>query len=63
MTTRFQPFCAITLLILGVLLIISSFFTPPVGIIDPSILVAFGQILTFLGALLGIDYHYRTPKS
>ena len=29
------------------------------GVIDPMVLTAFGEILTFSGALLGMDYHYR----
>ena len=32
---------------------------PPSGEIHNSVLVAFGEILTFAGALFGIDYHYK----
>ncbi len=43
----------------GVVLLIMGFLTPPEGEIDSSVLVAFGEILTFAGAILGIDYHYK----
>ena len=41
------------------LLLLLGFWVPPVGIIDSSVLVAFGEMSTFAGALLGIDYRYR----
>ena len=37
----------------------ASLFIPPVGIIDASVLAAVGEVLTFSGALVGIDYTYR----
>ena len=40
-------------------MLISGIAIPPVGVIDNSILVAFGEILTFVGSLFGIDHHYR----
>lgn len=47
----------------GIALIITAFFVPPMGTIDPTVLTAYGETLTFAGALVGIDYHYRdTPK-
>ncbi len=54
-----QLIVACLLVILGAGLLIASFIVPPVGIIDSSILVAFGEILTFSGSLFGIDYHYK----
>lgn len=47
------------LVAVGVLLIFTSFAVPPIGVIDPSVLAAFGEMLTFSGSLIGIDYHYR----
>ena len=29
------------------------------GVIDPTVLTAFGEILTFAGAVIGIDYKHR----
>lgn len=37
----------------------AGFCVPPTGVIDNSVLVAFGEILTFVGSLFGIDYHYK----
>lgn len=50
---------AIILVIFGMALIIASFIVPPPGIIDSSILVAYGETLTFVGALIGVDYSYK----
>lgn len=50
---------AMALVAVGVLLIFTSFAVPPIGVIDPSVLAAFGEMLTFSGSLIGIDYHYR----
>ena len=43
----------------GCALLTAGLFTPPVGEIHHSLLIAFGEILTFSGSLIGIDYHYR----
>ena len=42
---------------------VAGLLGPPVGIIDSSVLVAFGEMSTFAGALLGIDYRYRYDAS
>lgn len=47
------------LVIIGVILIFLGFFAEPIGEIAPSVLTAFGEILTFSGAILGIDYRYK----
>ena len=57
--TNKQPVLATILVIFGVLLIVAAFCVPPLGIIDPTVLTAFGEILTFSGSLIGIDYKYR----
>lgn len=57
---KVQIALAVSLVLFGVLLIIASFLVPPTGVIDPTVLTAFGEILTFSGSLIGIDYHYRT---
>ena len=54
-----QLIVACLLVVLGAGLLIAGFIVPPVGIIDSSILIAFGEIATFAGSLFGIDYHYR----
>ena len=45
--------------IVGLILLFVGCFIPPMGVIDSSILVAFGESSTFAGALIGVDYHYR----
>ncbi len=53
-----QLFAAVFLILLGCGLLVTGFFVPPPGEIHDSVLIAFGEILTFAGALFGIDYHY-----
>ena len=50
---------AIFLIVTGCALIVAGFIVPPQGQIHSSVLVAFGEILTFCGALFGVDYHYK----
>lgn len=54
-----QLVLAISMASFGAILILTAFFVPPLGIIDASVLTAFGELLTFSGALIGIDYKYR----
>lgn len=58
-TPRQQAFMSMILFLVGVGLLIAGFIVPPVGVIDPSVLVAFGEAMTWLGAIIGIDYKYR----
>jgi hypothetical protein len=39
--------------------LLAGFVLPPLAEIHHSVLIAFGEILTFSGSLIGIDYHYR----
>ena len=50
------------LVIIGVILIFLGFYAEPVGDITPSVLTAFGEILTFAGAIMGIDYRYKFKR-
>lgn len=43
----------------GLVLVILSLYMPPEGQIDPTALVAYGEALTFAGAVIGVDYHYK----
>jgi len=51
--------CAVVGMILGSFLMIFGVIVEPRGVIDYSIIVACGEILTFVAALLGIDYKYK----
>lgn len=54
-----QLISAMALIALGCGLLVAGFILPPPGEIHNSVLIAFGEILTFAGALFGIDYHYK----
>jgi hypothetical protein len=59
MKLKFQLITSAILIIVGCGLLIAGFCVPPTGVIDSSVLIAFGEILTFVGAIFGIDYTYR----
>lgn len=54
-----EKFLAILLTIAGIVLLFCGQLTEPVGEISTSVLVAFGEVMTFVGAILGIDYSYK----
>jgi uncharacterized membrane protein len=56
---KIQLMTAIVMCLFGGTLLVAGFVAPPVGEIHHSILIAFGEILTFSGSLIGIDYKYR----
>lgn len=45
---------AVSVLVFGCALLVVSLVLPPPGEIHNSVLVAFGEILTFVGALMGV---------
>jgi membrane-bound ClpP family serine protease len=57
-----QLILATMLILSGLLLLYMGIFMPPTGVIDGSVLVAFGETCTFRGALIGVDYHYRSKQ-
>jgi len=54
-----QLFLAAALCFFGCTLLVAGLALPPVGVIDSSLLVAYGETLTFAGSLFGIDYYYQ----
>ena len=54
-----QLLASIALVAFGCILIALGFFVQPTGEIHPSVLTAFGEILTFAGAVIGVDYNYK----
>lgn len=54
-----QLSAALLLIIVGCGLLIAGFIVAPLGVIDGSVLTAFGETSTFAGALFGIDYTYK----
>ena len=59
---KIQLTLSVTLCIFGCTMLTAGFLCPPLGEIHPTILTAFGEVLTFSGALLGMDYKYRSKK-
>lgn len=47
------------LVIAGIVLLFCGFYAPVVGEITNSVLVAYGEVSTFAGALIGVDYSYK----
>jgi uncharacterized membrane protein len=56
---KLQLILATALCIFGCTMLVAGFCCPPMAEIHHSVLIAFGEILTFAGSLIGIDYHYR----
>lgn len=50
---------AVLLTMSGIVLLFCGFWIDPRGEVDNSVLVAFGEISTFAGALFGVDYSYK----
>lgn len=59
---RIQLLLAVFMVCFGITLITIAFFFPPSGYIDPTVLTAYGETLTFAGSLIGLDYHYRAKR-
>lgn len=62
MRDNVQIVSAVLALLVGLGLIGYAIHTEPRGEIHYSVLVAYGETLTFVGSLLGIEYHYRYKK-
>lgn len=59
---RLQLLLATALCLFGMLLLLLAFFVAPPGEIHSSVLLAYGEVMTFAGALFGIDYHYHRQQ-
>lgn len=57
LTAQFVLACIIVFVGLG--LLVAGFFLPPLATIDSSVLIAWGEVATFAGSLIGVDYHYK----
>lgn len=57
-----QLWTAFLLAMGGMVLIMFGFWVAPTGEIHNTVLVAFGEISTFSGALFGVDYNYKFKK-
>ena len=50
---------AVLLTMSGIVLLFCGFWIDPRAEVDNSVLVAFGEISTFAGALFAVDYSYK----
>ena len=62
MRVNIQLLTAAILSIGGIILLFCGVFISPQGEIHESLLVGFGEVATFSGALMGVDYVYRNKK-
>lgn len=44
----------------GAGLLIAGFIVSPLGEIHSSVMISFGEIMTFVGTVFGIDYKYKS---
>ena len=63
MKASIQLITAAILAIGGLVLLFCGAYIAPQGEIHESLLVGFGEVATFAGALFGIDYTYKIKKS
>lgn len=54
-----QFWLGVAMIVAGLTLLFMGFWTVPIGEISNSVLIAFGEVLTFVGSIFGIDYKYR----
>lgn len=54
-----QLVTAVILTFSGILLLFFGLYLAPTGEIHASVLVGFGEVSTFAGALFGVDYRYK----
>lgn len=66
MTTRkklnIQLWMSVIIVAFGLVMLTASFIVPPLGVIEASVLAALGELLTFAGSLMGIDYSYKYKR-
>ena len=53
-------YLAVGMCIFGCAMLVAGFAVAPLGVIHNSVLVGFGEVLTFAGALIGINYLYSS---
>ena len=62
MNINIQLLTAAALSIGGLIMLFCGIYISPMGQIHESLLVAFGEVMTFSGSLMGIDYHYKSKE-
>ena len=59
MKQNIQLILAVVMCTAGIVMIFICIYIDPKGEVHTSMLIAYGEILTFAGSLSGIDYHYK----
>lgn len=59
-TELIKLWLAVGLCVFGCCLLIAGFIVNPMGVIHQSVLIGFGEVITFAGAILGINYAYQS---
>ena len=57
-----QLWLGVFLAVVGVALLWTGLFMPPLGEIHASVLTALGEVFTFSGSIIGIDYSYKVKQ-
>ena len=61
---QIQYIFAGTAFVFGLILVaVAAFFIEPLGVVDSTIITIFGLILSFVGAILGINLHYSNETT
>ena len=62
-TQLIQLLIAAVLSLAGIALLFLGTILAPQGEIHETVLIAFGEIATFAGSIIGIDYRYKSKKN
>ena len=58
-----QLLTAFVLALGGLIMLFCGIYISPLGEIHESLLVGFGEVATFAGSLMGIDFHYKSKTN
>lgn len=59
-TELIKLWLAVGLCVFGCIMLVAGFIVAPLGVISQSVLIAVGEIFTFSGTILGINYAYQS---
>lgn len=59
-TEKIKIYLSVGLMIFGCIMVMCGFWVSPMGIIDNSVLIIFGEISAFVGSVFGINMVYST---
>lgn len=59
-TEKIKIYLSVALMIFGCVMVLCGFWVAPMGVIDNSVLIIFGEISAFVGSVFGINMVYST---